>query len=328
MSVFHWGRRGGVVLAPAVPSVFVLIDPLACPKMMAADGWYTFTGREGEVIPLNATRVRIDESLTVIPALSFSGHPSIEEVDCHDRVKTVKEHAFFYYCRSLRRVIILGVKVVEWEAFYCCAALTDVECGKLEIIGRCAFGGCESLGSIILPSAKIVEGNAFSGCEALMNIEFGKELESIGQLAFLGCTSLERITIPLKDGIITDDDTFQGCKNLKHVELVGGGGVHETIAALLLEEWINDMNEEIISINQILLTTPAGDDVDDVGGKAQAVRMWTRSVLRKIIHYKAEHQRYLNEAAFTLQLALPQDIMVNNVLPFLELPNISFSIHR
>jgi len=57
---------------------------------MAADGYYTFTGREGEVIPRNVTRVRIDESLTVIAAEAFQWS-HIEELDCHDRVEKVEE---------------------------------------------------------------------------------------------------------------------------------------------------------------------------------------------------------------------------------------------
>eukprot|EP00973_Karenia_brevis_P031141 4296163-Karenia_brevis.AAC.1 len=91
------------------------------------------------------------------------------------------------------------------------------------------------------------------------------------------------------------------------------------------------MNEEIDSINQRLPTVDAGFDDDDdddyyhhVGLKALAIRMWIRSVLDKIIHYKAEHQRLLDEeVATTLQFALPQDIVMNNVLPFLELPSLA-----
>eukprot|EP00984_Skeletonema_dohrnii_P018929 scaffold8973_cov75-Skeletonema_dohrnii-CCMP3373.AAC.1 len=68
--------------------------------------------------------------------------------------------------------------------------------------------------------------------------------------------------------MITDDNIFQGCENLKHVDLVEG--VHEIIAAFLLEEWKNDMNEEIASINQILPITTAGDanvySHEDAGG--------------------------------------------------------------
>mmetsp|Transcript_13129 Transcript_13129/g.16730 ORF Transcript_13129/g.16730 Transcript_13129/m.16730 type:complete len:110 (-) Transcript_13129:29-358(-) len=86
------------------------------------------------------------------------------------------------------------------------------------------------------------------------------------------------------------------------------------------------MYEEINSINQILPTTPAGDVIVDMGGKALAIRMWIRSVLRKIIQYKAQHQHVLEEAATTLKLALPQDIVMKNVIPFLELPSFTFEV--
>ena len=210
-------------------------------------------------------------------------------------------------------------------AFISCKALTDVECDKLEIIGSWAFESCQSLRSINLPSARVVEGYAFCDGEALTNVVFGKELESIREVAFYCCTSLERITIPLKDDMITENNTFQGCKNLKHVNLIEGE-LHETIVALLLEDWKNYMNEEINSIYQILSYTPAGDDFGDVGGKARAIRRWIRSDLRKIIHYKAQHQHVLEEAATTLQVALPQDIVIKNVLPFLELPPYTFEV--
>ncbi|KAK1739681.1 hypothetical protein QTG54_009440, partial [Skeletonema marinoi] len=118
--------------------------------MMAADGYFIYTG--GEVIPPGVTRVRIHESITVIPAAAFRANRKIEEVKCHDRVKTVEAGAF-YECPSLRRVIMPGVRVVERWAFKYCEALTYVECDKLERIGQHAFAWCISLGSINLPSA-------------------------------------------------------------------------------------------------------------------------------------------------------------------------------
>eukprot|EP00984_Skeletonema_dohrnii_P035500 scaffold35344_cov155-Skeletonema_dohrnii-CCMP3373.AAC.1 len=288
---------------------------------MAADGWYTSTGGEGEVIPPGVTRVRIHESLTVIPSRAFHRNPNIKVVECHDRIKTVKEGAFDN-CRSLRKVIMPGVEVVENEAFADCKALAIVECDKLERIGRKAFHRCKSLRSINLPSAKTVGSFVFCDCHALTNVVFGKELELIGQWAFYRCTSLERITIPLKDDIITDSDsTFARCKNLKHVDLVEGE-LHGTIAALLLEEWKHDIYEEINSINQSLPTVDWSDD----GGKARAIRMWIRSILRKTIHYNAQHRSYLNETAAILKLDLPQDIVMKNVLPFLELPSYTFEV--
>ena len=287
-----------------------------------APEYYVFTGRER--VPVHITHVIIAKALKFVRAWAFASHPyrrlNIVEVICHDGVEKI-EQAAFKCCPSLKRVIMPGVKEVEDRAFHTCEALTYIECGKLERIGEHTFCGCLSLNSIDLPSIHILERSAFAGCPNLINVKVGKDLESIGNAAFIHCFSLERIALPLKDGVITKKRIFQECKNLNHVDLVGG--VHETIAALLMEEWKNDMNEKIDAINRILATTSAGS-WDEQGEKGRKIRRWIRSVLRKIVDYKAEHRRYLNVAATTLQPALPNDIVLKNVLPFLELPSYTF----
>jgi hypothetical protein len=289
--------------------------------------FYIYRGEEGEPVPVDATHITVHESVTVIPRRAFYQHPNIVEFKCHDCVETIEGWAFSR-CPSLRRVQMPGVKAVERHAFYNCNALTDGECDKLERIGWGAFLCCESLRNINLRSIKIVEEGAFSCCVALTDLKFGDKLESVGELAFVDCTTLERITIPLNDSMITYDNIFAGCYNMKHVDLVGG--VHETIAALHLEDWRNDMNEAIDAINHILPNTPAGRlglDNDDEGGKGQAVKQWIRSVLRKLVDYKQQYRNLLTEATTILveDLALlPRDIVLNNVLPFLELPSYTF----
>ena len=296
---------------------------------MAAEGdniiRFNYTDEDRRV-PRDVTHVTIDKSVTVIPANAFYYNRNIVEVICDVNVKRAERLAFLN-CTPLIRVIMPGVEVVEMLSLAGCLALADIECGKLEIIKDNAFTQCTSLRSINLPSAKIVEMSAFADT-ALTDAKFSSKLDRIEEMAFLCCPSLERITIPLKDGLITADDTFRGCENLRHVDLVEGP-IHETIAALQLEEWRNDMYEEIDSINQILHIVDAGfyDDDDDVGEKAQAIRTWIRSVLRKVIHFKAEHQRLLDEqVATTLEHSLPQDIVMNNVRPFLELPSYTFEL--
>ena len=76
--------------------------------MMAAEEYYVYTGG---VVPPDVTRVRIDETVSVIPAQAFEGQRNIKEVNCHGGVVRVEEFAFDD-CPSLRRVIMSGVKVV------------------------------------------------------------------------------------------------------------------------------------------------------------------------------------------------------------------------
>ncbi len=300
---------------------------------MAAEGdnitRYIYRGEEGEVIPRGRKIIVIvDDSVTVVLRRAFQYHPTIIDVICHDKVGTIEEKAF-NGCISLRRIIMRGVTVVERRAFDHCPALTHVVCDKLEIIKEYAFVDCDSLRSIYLPSVRTVEEGVFRCCTYLTDVKFGTKLERIEGHAFGNCSPLERITIPLKDGMITNDNIFQGCNNLNHEDLVEGVQLQKTIAALQLEDWRNDMNQEIDAINQILPSTDSGDgwEIDDgdifhleAGENALAIQTWIRSALRKIVHYKAEHRRMLDEAATALHCALPRDIIVNNVLSFLALP--------
>ena len=281
---------------------------------------YIYRGEEGEIIPREATHITVAEDCTFVRANAFREHRNIVEVIFHYKVEKIEFRAFSF-CPRLRRVIMPGVKVLKEKAFVGCPALTDVDCGKLEIIRESAFWHCESLMSINLPSTRVVEESAFETCVALTDVKFSSKLERFDDGAFYNCESLERITIPLKDGLITDDNIFIYCEKLRQVDLVEGVELHETIAALHLDEWRNDMNEEIGSIDQILPNTPA---VGNERGKAQAIQTWIRSVLRKIIDYQEEHICILDEVTTTLQLVLPRDILVNSLLPFLELPAHTF----
>ena len=300
---------------------------------MAAEGdnivRFTYTGADDEWIDGEATHITIAEDCTVVRARAFRNHRNIVEVICHENVEEI-EYDAFYLCRSLKRVIMPGVKIIDDECeFEGCDALEDVECDKLEIIGWHAFSSCTSLRRINSPSARVVVAVAFAGCEALSDVKFGSKLEEIEEFAFWDCINLERITIPFKGGLIMEDAAFIWCNNLRQVDLIEGE-LHETIASLQLAEWKNEMNQEIDSINQILPNASAGyyinDDEKDPGEKALEIRRWIRSVLHKIIQYKDKHQRLLNEAATILELALPNDIVRNKVLPFLELPPYTFEV--
>ena len=298
---------------------------------------YIYRGEVGEIIPREATHISVAEDITFIraeafldhPDIALADHPNIVEVICHDKVERIEREAFAG-CPSLRRVIMPGVKIVEESAFNDCRVLTYVECGKMETIKRYAFRNCDSLSSINLPSTRIVEESTFWECVALTNVKFGSKLERIEGNAFVDCFSLERITIPLKDGLLTADNIFQCCENLNHVDLIEGE-LHETISSLHFEGWKNEASEVIDSINESLPNASAGyydyDSVDEeIGEKAEVIRRWIRSVLHKIIRYQEEHQYILDEAAAILQHALPGDILTNNVLSLLALPAHTFEV--
>ena len=281
---------------------------------------FIYRGGGPDVVPRDSTHVIIHESVTVIPEEVFRWHPNIVEVSCHAGVEIISMDAF-YRCPRLKRVVMPGVEDIWSWAFHGCKVMTHIECDNLRFIEESAFDECTSLVSINLQSAKVIERYAFDSCSTMTEAIFGKNLKSVREGAFVECRALERVVIPLKNGLMTHDDIFQGCENLKRVDLVEAEVLREMVATLHLEKWRDDMTEEIESINRTLPDADPGSCNEcEVGQKAIVIREWMARTLMKIIDYKAQHRHLMNEATTVLQLAAPNDFVVENVIPFLELP--------
>jgi len=245
-----------------------------------------------QVVPRNVRRVRIDKSVTIIPERAFEFRRRLIYVEFHEGIETIEKRAF-YFCYLLRSIKLLGVKIINMEAFCCCFGLTEVQFGdKLETIEGCAFQHSYSLRTITMPSARNVGEWAFANCKQLTALTFGEELERIGQRTFDSCVSLRRIAMSLD--CIIGIHVFDDCPNLATVGIVGG--IHRTVASLHLKSWKNEMMNEMNRINQVLPVT--------FREKTAAIQLWIQSVISQLDHYKAEHKALLKEATTLLELAL------------------------
>ena len=268
-------------------------DPSASTSTLRPPIFYLY---KGGIIPLHVTHIRIDKSINDIPDEVFSGR-NVQEVELHDGVSRIGKLAF-YNCRCLERLTgATGVRLIDEGAFYRCKRLRDLEFGnkKLGRIGVGAFSRCASLLGLKIPSVTIVDGFAFQYCVNMTDIEFGEGLDQVKESAFLNCYSLRRVAMPLKAGLIRDNDVFQGCRNMAKVELVGE--VRDMISHFSLQIWGDEMKEEIDQINRVLSTLPSDE-------KAEAVRQWIGRVLARVEHFESEHSRFLAESATLLELAL------------------------
>ena len=267
------------------------------------DGTFVYLGGD-QVVPDEITHAIIDPSVKIVRRRAFYRRRRLVSVIFHDGVEIIEEEAF-YNCQSLSGTIkLLGVRDIEDEAFDGCIALTGVEFGdRLETIGFAVFWCCCSLRSIKMPSVRNVRNQAFGQCRKLMDVEFGVNLESIGCNLFQNCPHLRRIAIPLKDNLFSLDpdapwyDQFEGCDNLRRVDLVGAEGMHKTISSLLLQSWKDEMSEVIGRINREL---PSRADY----AKTDAIRIWIRIVINRMTHYKTEHNSLLKEHMTQLELAV------------------------
>eukprot|EP00985_Skeletonema_marinoi_P000884 scaffold360_cov77-Skeletonema_marinoi.AAC.9 len=200
-------------------------------------------------------------------------------------------------------IIDESVKIIPPRAFWNRTKLISVKFhAGIEKIEGGAFNRCWSLRRATLLGVREIGKCAFSSCVGLSKVEFGDKLETIGQGAFDFCAALRRIVIPLKDDMFPlfgrhhRYTQFEYCVNLTAVD-IAITGIHKTVSSFLLESWRDEIKEEIGCINQILPKTPHSD-------KTAQISQWIRSVLGRIEHYKAEHNRLLKEATTLLELAL------------------------
>lgn len=244
--------------------------------------------------PQHITHARIDESVEVIEEGAFCGCDNLVYVETHNRIRKIELRAFSF-CRSLPRIDIKSVVEICRNGFSRCEKLQFVEFGdKLESIRTYAFGLC-SIEHLKLPSVVSIDDNVFLDCTRLIDVEFSDKLERLSTWAFNGCRSLQRIAIPLKRGLFSDDNVFDGCEQLKIVDLVGG--VQQTVTSLYMESWRADMASEFNRINQILPETAAIE-------KTRTIRQWMDSVSDRLDYYKTEHTICIEEAVTLLELAL------------------------
>ncbi len=270
--------------------------------MADGDNVFVYLGGEQEV-PDGVTHAIIDPSVKNVRRRAFYNRQRLVSVIFHDGVEIIEQSAFNGCCMDLRFIKLLGVREIGHNAFQYCTAVSDVQFSdRLETIGEYAFDSC-CLRSIKMPSVRIVQRSAFIYCRQLTDVEFGINLETIGVNTFYNCRKLQRISIPLKDNLFPIDPydqrytQFHECRNLTTVDIVGAEEIKKTISSMLLKSWRDEMNEEIDRINRELRGTFADR-------KTNAIRLWIRSVIHKLDHYKAEHNRLLKEGMTLLELAV------------------------
>lgn len=203
----------------------------------------------------------------------------------------------------MHAIIDPAVQFIPSRAFWNRTKLVSVEFHDgVERIEGGAFNRCWSLRRLKLLGVREIGKFAFSSCVGLSRVEFGEKLETIGEGAFDFCAALRRIVIPLKDDIFPSScrhiqSQFEYCVNLKAVDVCITGEIDRTIASLLLQNWRDETNKEIGRINLELPKTAHSD-------KTSTISQWIRSVLDRIDHYKAEHNKLLEEATALLELAI------------------------
>ena len=171
-------------------------------------------------VPEDVTHVRVDSSVTVIPAKAFNNHRQLEVVEILEGLIRIEENAFDS-CETLKRINIPSTLTeIGNSAFQYCHKLDEIILPDgLRRLGQRAFQWCQSLHTINIPSGiTAIELGALWDCSSLKVVSLPEGLESIGVSAFCYCKSLESVTFPSSLRFL-GIESFEGCKVLNEIHI-------------------------------------------------------------------------------------------------------------
>ena len=184
------------------------------------DGSSVYIYNGVDEVPEDVTHVRVDPSVTVIPAEAFKDRGSLELVDLQEGLIRIENKAF-KWCISLKRINIPStVREIGEEAFDGCDELDGITLPEeLQRLGQYAFKHCRSLQTInIPPNIENIQAATFICCDSLLEVLFSEGLREIGEDAFSRCKSLVSVTFPSSLKVICKE-AFEGCKVLDEVHI-------------------------------------------------------------------------------------------------------------
>ena len=196
---------------------------------------------------LNAVRVEMPDSITVVAAEAFWACMELEEVSFSKNLKEI-QRAAFCYCKNLKHIILpKGVEKLGHGAFIHCLGAEHVFVpNTVKEIGVGVFGGCSYVymevgnsryisgegclfdqqtktilwgaGDCTYPTdTKIIGESAFYKQDSLF-VRVPQSVKVIDVDAYQYCEDLQYIILP--DGIERiKKDAFFGCKDLKEINL-------------------------------------------------------------------------------------------------------------
>ena len=175
-------------------------------------------------VPMNVIHVRVDPSVTVIPAEAFKNRRQLEVVELPEGLIRIENEAF-HSCETLKRINIpstvteIGNCAFQYCSFKCYEELVIDLPSNLCRLGQRAFQFCQSLQRINIPSGvTAIEQEIFWDCVSLKVVSLPEGLESIGVSAFYHCESLVSVNLPSSLKVV-GMAAFQSCRVLNEVHM-------------------------------------------------------------------------------------------------------------
>jgi hypothetical protein len=193
---------------------------------------FVYTGEGGESPPHNVVRVRVDPSVTSIPAYAFDGRKKLAEVELSEGLIVIGAESFMWCNNSITKINIPAtIKRICDNAFkyslQCPICLHD----GIESIGEYAFACCIFTNFRVPPLITVIPNGILSNCSSLFSLELSESVMKIKGWAFNFCYCLRNVAFP--PNAVFEDYIFGGQSTVGQTDLYQlFGSIAEIISEL------------------------------------------------------------------------------------------------
>jgi hypothetical protein len=170
------------------------------------DEVFDYTGEGGDSAPIDVVRVRVDPSVTSIPARAFYDRKKLTEVELCEGLVEIGDRAFRHCYHSITKINIPN----SLRRINDCAFNVSLRChirlhDGIESIGDAAFAACIFTNFRVPPLITVIP-DMLSGCRSMFSAEIPYNAMEIGDYAFQSCYCLRNVAFP--PDIVFGDDIF------------------------------------------------------------------------------------------------------------------------
>jgi hypothetical protein len=159
---------------------------------------FIYTGEGGAPVPRDVVRVRVDPSVTSIPARAFYGRKKLAEVELCEGLVEIGEYSFAYCGHSITKINIPNSLRRIGDRAIAGSLRTPIRLHDgIESIGEGAFASCIFTNFRVPPLITEIPNYMLSGCKPLFSLELSENAMEIRALAFYYCYCLRNVAFPL-----------------------------------------------------------------------------------------------------------------------------------
>jgi hypothetical protein len=174
---------------------------------------FIYTGEGGAAVPQDVVRVRVDPSVTSIPAHAFWGRKKLTEVDLCEGVLEIGEWSFRWCDHSITKINIPNsLRRIRNEAFSGSLRTPIRLHDGIESIGRYSFSSCIFTNFRVPPLITRIPEEMIKNCKPLFSLELPENIMEILDGAFGYCYCLRNVAFP-PNAVVGSDIFFYDVDN-------------------------------------------------------------------------------------------------------------------